>query len=210
MNAVVIANGEFSPDASLALLWQRADLRVAADGGARNARAYLRAVPHVVIGDLDSLDPETRDWVAENNGEFIQRPVAKDETDLELGLLLARERGADRIAVLGALGGRVDQSAANLLLLSCWPEVVLRGPGAEMWAARRQAGIDGEAGDTVSLVAIDEKVEGIVTRNLLYPLHGETLERGATRGVSNVMTARQASVEWENGLLLIVHLSPEQ
>ena len=45
-------------------------------------------------------------------------PAAKDETDLELALLLAVERYPEPVVVLGAFGGRLDQHLANILLLT--------------------------------------------------------------------------------------------
>ncbi len=205
MDAVIIANGEFRADKQLADLWANAGLRIAADGGARNAREQLGLTPHVVIGDLDSLDSETRYWLEVAKVEFIQHPVAKDETDLELAIMLAHDRGAERVTVLGAWGGRADQSIANVLLLTLWPDLVLRDMNQEMWVAKNHATIAGQQGNTVSLIPVDEKVEGIVTQNLLYPLRSETLVRGTTRGVSNQMLGLRAEVEWERGLLLIVH-----
>ena len=56
MNAVIIANGQFAANARLITLWQGADLRIAADGGSRNAHKYLELAPLVAIGDFDSLD----------------------------------------------------------------------------------------------------------------------------------------------------------
>ena len=54
-----------SADTRLQEVWQRAELRIAADGGAQNARLFLSLPPQVVIGDLDSLDEETRVWQLE-------------------------------------------------------------------------------------------------------------------------------------------------
>jgi thiamine pyrophosphokinase len=206
MHAVIVANGLLEANARLRELWERGDLRIAADGGTRNAHEQLGLAPHVVIGDFDSLDQETRAWLGPPSVEFIQHPPAKDETDLELALGLALERGAEDVTLLGALGGRSDQFIANILLLTRAPQVVIADAASEMWAAAQQATIEGEIGDTVSLIPIDERVEGIVTRDLEYPLCNEDLPRGSTRGISNRLTATRAEVRWKKGLLLVVHL----
>ncbi|MGB8646303.1 MAG: thiamine diphosphokinase, partial [Anaerolineae bacterium] len=172
---VIMANGEFHANEPLRALWQQAALRIAADGGARNARRALEIPPQIVIGDLDSLDEETRVWLQGQPVEFIRHPVAKDETDLELAILLAYQRGAGRVIVLGALGGRADQAVANVLLLTRWPGLALQGIGEEMWVAQNQATIHGAIGDTVSLIPLDSRVEGITTHNLVYPLKNEPL-----------------------------------
>ena len=46
--------------------------------------------------------------------------------------------------------------------------------------------------------------EGVRTEGLLYPLHGETLTIGTTRGVSNVLVAAEALVELTAGVALVV------
>ena len=208
-SAVIVANGELTRNARLQELWRRAGVRIAADGGARNARLYLELAPHVIIGDMDSLDEETRVWLESNPVEFLRHPPAKDETDLELALLLAQTRGADSITILGAYGGRVDQFVANVLLLTREKNVRITDAASEMWVSDSQATVEGSVGDIVSLIPLDERVEGIVTENLQYPLRAETLTLGSTRGISNVMLKDRAYVHWTKGKLLIVHLYSE-
>lgn len=206
MHVVVVANGEMTGGARVRDLWASADLRVAADGGARNARLWLERAPQVLIGDMDSLDDETREWLDAAPVEMIQHPRAKDETDLELALQLAQTRGADEITILGAFGGRTDHFLANLMLLTRTPHLKIVDAQTEMWMGAGDDVIHGMRGDVVSLIPLDDAVEGIATQDLEYPLRGETLERGSTRGISNVMLGERARVAWARGALLIVHL----
>lgn len=206
MRAVISANGEMTSHPRLRALWQQADLRIAADGGAGRARLWLGPAPHVIIGDMDSVDDETRAWLAQNRVEQIHYPPAKDATDLELALDLASERGAQETLILGAFGGRADQFIANVLLLARAPQARIADGASEIWAARARAEIQGSAGDTVSLLPLSDRVEGILTTDLEYPLRRETLTLGSTRGVSNVMLGDSARIEWQTGILLIIHL----
>lgn len=206
MRAAIVANGELSAHARLKEIWLRANLRIAANGGARSARVCLKIAPHVVIGDMDSLDDETRVWVQTQRVEWIQHPSAKDETDLELALRLAQTRGADEITILGAFGGRVDQFLANVLLLTQNKNIRLLSAASEMWLGSGRDVIHGKVGDTVSLIPLDSRVEGVTTEGLEFPLDNETLERGSTRGISNVMTSERAHVITTHGTLLIAHL----
>lgn len=206
MHAVIVANGELASGARLQALWENADLRIAADGGARNARLFLGRAPGTIIGDMDSLDDETRAWLEKNKTEFLRHPPAKNETDLDLALRLAETRGAREITILGALGGRPDQFLANVLLLTKKPGVRIQDLSAEMWVGRNNEEIKGAKGDIVSLIPLDAEVQGITTHTLEYPLRGDTLERGSTRGISNVMLSEQAQVVWTRGMLLLVHL----
>ncbi|MBC7250735.1 MAG: thiamine diphosphokinase [Anaerolineae bacterium] len=208
MRAIVVVGGEMRDADSNDALWQQVDLIVAADGGAQH---LLRRglVPHVVIGDMDSLTSAQREHLRQLGCRFLSYPERKDETDAELALLYAVEQGAEEIIVLGALGGRLDHTLANVLLLAL-PE--LRGTHVrlvdgqqEMILIREQGTIQGEVGDTVSLLPISGNAEGITTRGLEYALDNGTLVFGRTRGVSNVLTAPTAHISVRKGALLCVH-----
>ena len=207
-SAIVIADAPAADLVPYTGLVEGADLRVAADGGARH---FLQAgvLPHVAIGDFDSL-PAPLLAELEARGVRIERyPIHKDETDLELALLYAVAQGAARVVVLAALGGRPDQHLANLQLLThpaLEPiDVRMLHNGWEVFASRAVARLEGAAGQTVSLLPMSERVEGIVTENLYYPLRDEPLSLGPARGVSNVMTAAHATITIRSGVLLVMH-----
>ena len=184
-----------------------ADLLIAADGG---ALALLRAgrLPHLVIGDMDSLDAASEAQLVAQGVELRRFPREKDETDLELALLYAVAAGATAIDILGALGGRWDHTFANVALLAM-PE--LRGRRVRLLADRQvlflvrdTARLDGQIGDTLSLLPLTPEVRGITTRGLLYPLEQATLRYERARGVSNVLLAPPGEVTIHDGLLLVV------
>ena len=123
MRAIIFANGELPNAQEAKDLLCPDDLVIAADGGTRHALA-VGVTPHVVIGDLDSLSPDERARAEAAGSQVVRFSPRKDETDLELALLHAAREGATEILILAALGGRLDQTVANLLLLAL-PE--LRG-----------------------------------------------------------------------------------
>ena len=206
--AVVVADAPVADLQPYAVLIGAAGLRVAADGGARHF-LQLGLLPHTAIGDFDSL-PEAMLATLEQQGVRIERhPVDKDETDLELALLHAVRAGARRISVLAALGGRPDQHLANLQLLShpmlAGIDVRMLHHDWEVFAIQGTARIDGQPGQTVSLLPMTERVDGIVTTGLHYPLRDETLFLGPARGVSNRLIDREATVTIRSGILLAMH-----
>jgi thiamine pyrophosphokinase len=210
---VIIANGD-PPNPALARRHaEQADLLVAADGGASHALA-LGLLPHVVIGDLDSLHAEQHASLCSAGTRFMVHPTAKDETDLELALLFATEQDANPIIVLAALGGRLDQTLANILLLTMpaliGRDVRLIDGSQTAFVVRDEATITGKPGDTVSLIPLGGKVRGVTTQGLVYPLTEGTLPFGPALGVSNQMNASQAHVRVHSGLVLCVHLAPER
>lgn len=206
---MITANGTLENHPRLQTIWRDADLRIAADGGAVNARAHLHLAPHILIGDLDSIDLATRAWCEQAGAEIIQHPREKDETDLELAIDLAIARGATDLTILGALGDRFDHTIANALLLikPMRAGVIARLAAAdsETWVAAEHTTMAGIIGETISLIPLSDRVDGITTTGLRYPLRNESLYLGSPRGVSNELIAEQAEVTWTNGMLLIVH-----
>jgi len=205
--AVIVAHGELIVTPEVEALVRRADLLIAADGGAAAAAAQSWW-PHLLVGDLDSAPPNVRAGVEAHGATVLQFPARKDETDTELALRAALERGAGEIYLLGALGGRLDHTLANLLLLAL-PElegvrVTILAGQQRIFAVRGQAEIAGQVGDLVSLLPIGGDVQGIWTTGLEYPLQGGTLRFGAARGVSNTLIAPRATVRVERGMLLAV------
>ncbi len=208
MKCVIIANAPGLDAAPYAPLIAAADLLLAADGGALPL-IRLGHMPETVVGDLDSLDAASVALLADAGVAIDRHPRAKDETDLELALLLAAERGAAQILVLGALGGRWDHTLANVALLAL-PE--LRGRDVRLldgdqtlYLVRERAELDGHRGDTISLVPLTGAVHGITTRGLQYALEDATLSFERARGVSNVLLDPPGAVSIRDGLLLVIH-----
>lgn len=213
MRAVIFANGVLSQPETVRAVLRPGDLLIAADGGASHCRR-LGLTPAYIIGDFDSLSPADLAALEAAGSELLRYPYRKDFTDLELALLLAQERGASEVLVLAALGARWDQTLANLLLPAAAqftaPIALLDGP-QEIRLLRSGANLElhGRPGDTVSLVPLGGDACGITTRDLEYPLNGECLQFGSTRGISNVMTGPTAGVRLESGLLLCVVIHQE-
>ncbi len=209
MKALVLVNGElYEPDVLRSRIRAESfDLVIGADRGARYA-GTLGVTLDAVIGDMDSLTVLERQDIGQ--ARFIDYPARKNETDLELALLYAREQGADKIVMAGALGRRMDMTIGNIILLahanivSCRVEVwhgtqtgwIIKPPGET---------ITGRAGDTVSLVPLGGGASGIVTEGLAYPLKNEDLPTGAVRGISNEMEKTSARVKFTDGLLFVTH-----
>ncbi len=210
---VIVADGRSDPSV-LRSAAVPGTLVIGADGGARRA---LLAGLHVdlVVGDLDSLDTADLAALVADGAEVIRARPDKDESDTELCLLTALERGATQIRLLGALGGRrIDHELANVALLAHprldgfdvriedGPATIQRmgtadGPGSLV--------LSGAPGDLVTLLPLDGRVEGVTTHDLGYPLRGEPLTPGPARGLSNIMSTTTARIESVRGRLLVIH-----
>jgi len=213
---IIFANGEIPRLENARLLLHADDYIICADGGTRHALA-LGLKPHLVIGDMDSLD--TEQWQKlENTGVPIELfPRDKNETDLELALNRAIELEPKEIMIIGALGGRLDQTFGNTALLSDVRLSTLRQSSGrafdtrlddgveEIFFCRDQEEVQGRSGDIVSLIPWGNPVQGVQTQGLKWQLHSETLFPEKTRGISNEMTGKVASIKIGSGLLLIIH-----
>ena len=204
--AVLFANGEALNLTTLEL--QAQDFLVAVDGGLHHLQA-LGLSPQLLIGDMDSLSTQEVEACQQAGIEILRYPPAKNKTDLELALDEVLQRGYRNILIAFALGGRLDQTLANLALLS--------RPDLNDYAVRIDDGLTGvtllrhtitlacQPGDTVSLLPWGGEAGGVVTHGLEFALVGETLLPWQTRGMSNRCTGERFSVSLEHGALLLIH-----
>jgi len=211
MRAVVVADGDPAPsDARIA---EDAELLIAADGGAGWLEEIGRR-PDILVGDLDSVDPAVVRRLAAAGTEVIRHPAEKDASDSELALGVALDRGADEVVMLGALGGgRLDHELANLLLLAD-PElpgrdlrIVRAGTTVRVLAGRASLELGCGPGSVVTLLPVGGNAQGVATRGLRYPLDGETLRVGRSRGLSNEVVEAPASVWLGAGTLLVIEIA---
>jgi thiamine pyrophosphokinase len=210
MTVLIFANGDVDDPEWIRPYLKDAIALIAADGGVRHLLA-LDCLPDILVGDMDSLSSAEEAQIAEV--EKVHHPAAKDETDLELALAHASGVYEGKILVFGAFGGRVDQTLANTFLLAHpalnGRRVELVGRRQRLWMITPQMGsvtIAGQAGDKVSLLPCGQNARIARTANLRWPLTGQVLAFGPARGVSNEMTADEATVKVENGRVICVHL----
>lgn len=207
MRIVIVANAPVVADPRLIDCIDRADMVIAADGGGVVLHGLGRA-PQLLIGDLDSIDTPSYAFFHTSGTEIRRYPPEKDETDLELALQAAVAYGAHDIALFCVLGGRWDHTLATIAMLSMPMLSAIRvriyADGQVISLIRDAVVIHGAIGDVVSLLPMTPTVNGITTTGLAYPLTDATLYVERSRGVSNVLTANEATVVIRDGLLLLV------
>ena len=209
MRAAVVAHGEALPsDRAHAA---DADLLIAADGGALLCSRW-DLVPHVVVGDLDSLGVERAEELGRSGVKVLAYPADKDESDTELAVGAALDAGADEVVLVAALGGpRLDHELANILLvadprLAGRVRAVRGGTSISAIHAGASQRLAGAVGDVVTLLPIGD-AQGVVSDGLRYPLRGEVLRAGAARGLSNVVERAGATVTVAQGVLIVIEIA---
>jgi thiamine pyrophosphokinase len=205
---IIFANGELPDLHKAGALIRKDDTIICADGGTRHALA-LDLRPDLMIGDMDSAQKEDFQRLKQAGVTIELFPHDKNETDLELAIQWAIGLNPTQLIVVGGLGGRLDQTLANLSLLTDPKlsafDVRLDDGVEEVLVCRDQVQVQGKRGDIVSLIPWGGAVDEVQTIHLKWPLHKETLYPDRTRGVSNEMLGRSASVLIGSGLLLVVH-----
>ena len=203
MRVIVVANGVMHSPFTL----KGDDVLIAADGGLRHC-LDLGLQPAILIGDLDSLDEGDLAALEPSDTQILRYPTQKDFTDLELALQHALKLGAGEIVVVAALGARLDQTIANLLLPASFPSVKFRLLDGSQEIHYIRAGekleIHGRPGDMVSLISLAGKAYGVTTEHLEYPLRGGELTFGSTRGISNILLEETGTISINDGLLLCI------
>lgn len=211
MRAAIFLNGSPDPRGLLRGAAERADVTIAADGGALHALA-AGIVPDLVVGDMDSLGEEGTARV-ESRGSLLERhPVRKDKMDGHLAVAAAGERGATELDLLCATGGRTDALFAlpHLLLaaeragmratvLTRWGEMFVVEDGSRTLA--------GGPGENVSVFPVSGAALGVTLEGFEYPLEGATLEAGDTLGFHNELAGGEAWVSVGDGVVLVIQES---
>jgi thiamine pyrophosphokinase len=222
LHALILAGGGDCHRDALDAAWPGwsagVELVIAADGGLRLA-GPLGVRVDAWVGDGDSVDPA---GLATLRAEGVPvRLVAadKDQSDAQLALEEALQRGATEVTVVGGLAGpRFDHAIANIGLLAHHGLIglparlladdarvsLVRAPEPD--GSPTQRSLSGRVGDIVSLLPHGPDVEGVTTSGLRYPLHDEPLPLGPARGLSNVRLSADAALTVRRGLLLVVEV----
>lgn len=208
MRAIIFANGVMNAwPAGFEI--SSGDLVVAADGGLGHCLRW-RIRPQVIVGDMDSADPADLATFEKKGVEVIRFPTSKDQTDLQLAIQLALDRNVQDIFILGALGARWDMTFSSVLILAAPllknARVKLLAEYQEIFCVHGGQAVDinGQPGDDVSLLPLAHDAVGVSLSGFEYPLKGETLPMGTTRGISNVLKRPPGRVVIDQGHLLLV------
>lgn len=179
------------------------DFLVCADGGYETARS-LGCRPDLLIGDLDScteaLPPEI---------EAIRLPVRKDDTDMMYSLKECLDRGYRKFLLLGATGGRLDHTVANLCGLYYLAMHNAKGVLADrqneiVLVINGRVGLQGEPGSLVSVFPYGASYCTLSYEGLEYPLDHYRLYPYDPMGTSNRLIGTTAKITVHEGPALII------
>jgi thiamine pyrophosphokinase len=213
MRSIVLANGEYGDLGFYREVLQGFDKIICADGGA-NYAYQLGVIPECIIGDMDSISEEVRNFYQARQVEFKKYPKRKDFTDIQLALSMAENMGAEEIILLGTQGKRFDHSLSNLY---CGIEYVKRGigiihygPECSIYLTCGSLVINGKVGELVSVLPLGGGAAGVYLKGFEYPLENVVLDCDNPYAVSNVLAEETALVQLETGVLAVFHYSGQE
>lgn len=174
---------------------------IAADSGYKTVKR-LGLTPNITLGDFDSLS-ENPDC-----GEIITAPAEKDDTDTMLAVKTALERGFTDIFIVGAIGGRIDHTFANIQTLAYilkhggFGRLIGENDTVELLNAG-EYGYERKIGTYLSLFSYSEYAV-ITSRGTKYDLTDHRLENTFPLGVSNEITEDKCRISVQKGQLLVI------
>lgn len=202
--AIILSGGGLGPRPETL---PTADFVVAADSGIHLADRLGLEV-HLVVGDMDSADPDLVRRAVSSGAEVRAHPADKDATDLELALEEATARGATRLVVAGGGGGRLDHLLGVALLLASprWAEreIEWHTDQAVAYPIHSARVIACSQGDLISVLPTTPTAM-VTIGGTRWELTDTTLEFGTSRGISNEAIGEQVRIAVTSGAVLAVH-----
>ncbi len=179
------------------------DIIIAADGGYDNL-VRRGITPDILIGDFDSVKSEIPDTL-----RTIRYPVEKDETDMFLSYEAGVKLGYTEFVMLGATGGRLDHTFANISILLYAKErghniTIMNESGMIFCLKDESISLAGNKGAKLSVFALGGIARDVTILGTKYEIEGARLTPDFPLGVSNEFTDVPARISVEDGTLLVI------
>lgn len=197
--ALIIANGAACHEELLGQLLEWQPLVIVLDSAIERV-INLNIKVDVLLGDFDrGFDPNEL-LQSQFPIEIIHKPD-QNKTDLEKAFDYLIERKIPAVNVVWATGRRADHTITNLTNIVSYRnqlKIVIHDDHSKIYLLPQKFQKWYPAKTNISLIPIGI-VNGITTKNLLYPLNDESLTMGYRTGSSNAVL--------EDGLVTINHTS---
>lgn len=204
MRAFIYTAGNICPE-NITERPKDGDLIIAADAGYLNAQK-CGVVPNILLGDFDSFDlPED----VSDDTEVIQFPTEKDDTDTQIAVRTALERGAKEIVIIGGLDGRLDHTLSILAILEDLDArhihaLVTSGMNRARFLRNNSTLIPRSKFRYLSLIAADPTVKGVTLEGCKYPLRKARLSRRNQYAISNELVGNCALIDVRRGGVWVI------
>ena len=186
---------------------EKGDLIIAADAGYLTAQK-MGVKPDVLLGDFDTLGVEN----IPDDIECLRVPAEKDDTDTQLAIKTAIERGVGEIVIIGGLSGRLDHTLSTLAILEdLWERkndriyaILTDGKNRVRFLRNSGTILPRSQYRYFSLIAADDIVKGVTLDGCKYPLKNGRISRRYQWAVSNEITGNCALIEIKRGGVWVI------
>lgn len=157
----------------------------------------------LIVGDFDSLG-----YVPKENNVLVL-PKEKDVTDLHQCIEEGIKKGYSSFEIFGAIGGRFDHSIASIQ--DCY-KYKIKGYNIKLYSSTQvidflfneKKEVFKEKG-YISVFSLSDVSKGVRIKNLKYELDNYELKNTFPLGVSNEFINKKASIEVDDGCLIIIY-----
>jgi thiamine pyrophosphokinase len=167
-------------------------------------------MPHILVGDLDSISPASLAVARESSVAIVEHPRDKDATDAELAMGIAMQHAVDSIHVMSGGGDRLDHILGALHILGTPAQSGVRttctAGSALIHVAtfHHPATFRARVGETISLLPVGGRARVTSTTGLRWSLSDEVLHPFSSRGISNIATEATVTVHVDDGVLFVI------
>lgn len=197
------------------------DYIIAVDGGYDFLKGR-NITPNLIVGDMDSMNPETsKDIINNTHIPVISFPVKKDYTDMYLAAEEAVKLGYSSLVIYGGCGGRIDHTISNISLLAHLAALntnaFLFANGYIITAVKdtcfslsaspdnnTYSFIKAKENGYISVFSHSDISTGVSISGLKYETDNITLTNTMVLGTSNEFCGRDVNISVKNGTLLII------
>ncbi len=202
MRCVIFSGAEIDDCKLVASYLRNGDFVICADSGLRHAEK-MNITPNLIIGDFDSFGE------IPDGKNVVILPCEKDMTDTYAAAEKAVELGANEVIMFGAVGSRLDHTLGNIATLEYLrsknvPARIIDSHNDIRLIKNETEIIKKENGAFLSIVPLDERINGVDLMGVKYPLENAEIERSKTLSISNEITADYAQIAVRNGTALII------
>ncbi|BFZ06368.1 hypothetical protein BsWGS_09407 [Bradybaena similaris] len=202
-------------------LWKKSLFTAVTDGGVNQLHRSLgdqkdKYIPNIITGDFDSAEPAILDYYKKKDVDIIPTPD-QDETDFTKCVRIVCDRidhsKTDHIVAMGAFGGRMDHSLANIntlytaLTLSKTPLYLFYENSMACLLDKGDHTLHcdtGLEGSLVGLVPVGQPANHVTTTGLKYNLTNHRMAFGELISTSNSLADKTVKVTTDHPLLWIM------
>lgn len=207
MNILIVANGDVKNYDKIKGELPHTDYIICADGGVKHA-VKLGLKPDLIVGDFDSASKSVLQNFKKAGVSVITYSTDKDQTDTQIAVEKAIEKGATNVVFLGALGSRFDHSYANIMLLN---RLVKSGITSKIIDEQnvivmsdKHIELEGVIGQVLSILPFGGNACVAETQGLKYQMQNCVLQLDNPFGVSNVFNLERVSIRVSSGYILAI------